>query len=602
MNVFDLFAKISLDTSEYENGLNEASSKSSSFASKIGGGLATAGKMGALAIAAVGTATVAVTKDMISGASEVAVYGDNIDKMSQKMGLTAEAYQEWDAVMQHSGTSMETMKASMKTLANAVETGNDAFEKLGLTQEQLAEMSQQDIFEATIAALQNVEDTTERTYLAGKLLGRGATELGALLNTSAEDTQAMRDRVHELGGVMSDDAVKAAAQFQDNLQDLQTAFSGIKRGIMSDLLPGLNTLMDGFTRLLAGEDGADELIADGFDNLIVSVENGLEKAVSLGEKILPKLIDTVVDHLPDLMQLGLMVIETIGSAIIQNLPELIKSGLDIIVTLADSLIENLPTLIPAIVDIVLEIVDTLTDPDTLVNLIDAALQIILALAEGIINALPKLVEKAPEIIINLVEAIVRAAPMLLQAGIELIVKLIEGIYYMNEQIKGAAKDVFNAIKNTIKDKISEAKQWGKDLIANFVQGIKDMIGKVKDVLVEVGQTVVDFLGFSEPKKGPLSNFHTYSPDMIDLWNKGIEDNAYKLEDQLAKSFDFSEDLVATVNPTAVVNAPAANGATNNNVQGMENVTFVVPVYVGGDKVDEKIINAVDAYNHRSGGR
>lgn len=601
MNVFDLFAKISLDTSEYDNGLNEASSKSSSFASKIGGGLATAGKMGALAIAAVGTATVAVTKDMISGASEVAVYGDNIDKMSQKMGLTAEAYQEWDAVMQHSGTSMETMKASMKTLANAVETGNDAFEKLGLTQEQLAEMSQQDIFEATIAALQNVEDTTERTYLAGKLLGRGATELGALLNTSAEDTQAMRDRVHELGGVMSDDAVKAAAQFQDNLQDLQTAFSGIKRGIMSDLLPGLNTLMDGFTRLLAGEDGANELIADGFDNLIVSVENGLEKAVSLGEKILPKLINTVVDHLPDLMQLGLMVIETIGSAIIQNLPELIKSGLDIIVTLADSLIENLPTLIPAIVDIVLEIVDTLTDPDTLVNLIDAALQIILALADGIINALPKLIEKAPEIIVNLVEAIVRAAPMLLQAGIELIVKLIEGIYYMNEQIKGAAKEVFNAIKNTIKDKISEAKQWGKDLISNFVQGIKDMIGKVKDVLVEVGQTVVDFLGFSEPKKGPLSNFHTYSPDMIDLWNKGIEDNAYKLEDQLTKSFDFSEDLVATVNPTAVVKAPALNGATSN-MQGMENATFVIPVYVGGDKVDEHIINAVDAYNHRSGGR
>jgi hypothetical protein len=57
----------------------------------------------------------------------VASYGDNIDKMSQKMGMSASAYQEWDAVMQHSGTSMETMKSSMKTLANAAETGNDAF-------------------------------------------------------------------------------------------------------------------------------------------------------------------------------------------------------------------------------------------------------------------------------------------------------------------------------------------------------------------------------------------------------------------------------------------------------------------------------------------
>ena len=47
--------------------------------------------------------------------SNVAAYGDNIDKMSQKMGMSAEAYQEWDAVMQHSGTSMEAMKSSISS-------------------------------------------------------------------------------------------------------------------------------------------------------------------------------------------------------------------------------------------------------------------------------------------------------------------------------------------------------------------------------------------------------------------------------------------------------------------------------------------------------
>ena len=109
-------------------------------------------------------------------------------------------------------------------MANAVENGNKAFQRIGLTQEELANMSQEEIFDATIAGLQNVEDETERTYLAGQLLGRGATELGALLNTSAEETQAMKDRVHELGGVMSDEAVKSAAAYQDQLQDMKTAF------------------------------------------------------------------------------------------------------------------------------------------------------------------------------------------------------------------------------------------------------------------------------------------------------------------------------------------------------------------------------------------
>ena len=135
----DVFVKIGADTSGLEDGLN----KTKSMASNIGSALAGA-------TAAVGTAVVAAGSALVKGTADVASYGDNIDKMSQKMGLTAEAYQEWDAVMQHSGTSMESMKASMKTLANAVESGNDAFEKIGLTQEQLATMSQQDIFEATM--------------------------------------------------------------------------------------------------------------------------------------------------------------------------------------------------------------------------------------------------------------------------------------------------------------------------------------------------------------------------------------------------------------------------------------------------------------------
>ena len=220
MDVFDLVAKLTLDSSEYEKGLDDSESKGSSFVK----GIKTAAKGVGIAVAAVTTATAAAGGAFINGAGKVAEYGDNIDKMSQKMGLSAEKYQEWDAILRHSGSSIDSMKASMKTLATAAETNSDAFEKLGISQEQLASMSQEELFEATISGLQNVSDTTERTYLAGKLLGRGATELGALLNTSAEDTEKMRQRVHELGGVMSDEAVKASAKYKDSLQDMTTAF------------------------------------------------------------------------------------------------------------------------------------------------------------------------------------------------------------------------------------------------------------------------------------------------------------------------------------------------------------------------------------------
>ena len=95
--------------------------------SGAGGALGKAGALVAGAAAVGGTAIAAMGSKLVSATGEVASYGDNIDKMSQKMGLSAEAYQEWDAIMQHSGTSIESMQSGMKTLANAVENGNKAY-------------------------------------------------------------------------------------------------------------------------------------------------------------------------------------------------------------------------------------------------------------------------------------------------------------------------------------------------------------------------------------------------------------------------------------------------------------------------------------------
>lgn len=304
MNVLDLVASLSLDRSSYDASLDAAAQEADTFGTKLTSAFQSAIKIGAVAataVAGIGTAFVAST-------AKVAEYGDNIDKMSQKMGLSARAYQEWDAVMQHSGTSIDSMKMGMRTLATAVETGNKAFQKLGLTQEQLSSMSQEQLFETTITALQNVQDETERTYLAGQLLGRGASELGALLNTSAEDTQAMKDRVHELGGVLSDESVKAAARFEDSLQDMQTAMVGTTRKIQAELLPGLADFMDGFSSLLIGEDGAEEKIQQGINNVAASMKRGIKELSRVVKTILPSMVDAITDLIPDMVDAILPVV------------------------------------------------------------------------------------------------------------------------------------------------------------------------------------------------------------------------------------------------------------------------------------------------------
>ena len=380
----------------------EATSAGQKAGLNIAGGIGTALKS-ATGVLAAGTA--AVSGALVKGANDVAQYGDNIDKMSQKMGLSAQSYQEWDAVMQHSGTSMEAMKSSMKTLANAAQTNSKAFEELGISQQDLANMSQEQLFEATISALQNVENETERTYLAGKTLGRGATELGALLNTSAEDTQAMRDRVRELGGVMSDDAVKAAAQFQDNMQDLQTAISGVGRGIISQLLPSFNDILAGFTSLIIGEEGATEKLTTGFQSLFTNLDSIASGLVDTLTQMMPSIIEGIATILPQIIDMAATLIISFAQALVSQmptllttvLPALVTAAVQIVVALGQALIESAPALLDAAV----QLFDMFKNSFQGGDMLSKGSEILQGVLDGITQRLPGLLETGVEIITNL---------------------------------------------------------------------------------------------------------------------------------------------------------------------------------------------------------
>lgn len=552
----------------------------SNFVAGLGKGLALAGA----ATAVVTAATVKSAEAFVSAASDVAEYGDNIDKMSQKMGISSEAYQEWDFVMQHCGTSMDSLKASMKTLASAAETGSEAFEQLGISQEEIANMSQEELFDKTIAALQNVEDETQRTYLAGQLLGRGATELGALLNMSADETEEMRKELHDLGGVMSDEAVKASAEFQDSLQNMQTAAAGLKNNLMSQFLPGMSSVMDGLSKVLSGDSTGLEQITAGIDNVVSQMTEQLPKFLELGMNIVQSLAQAIMDNLPALADAALQLLGSFVSFFLENLPTLIEVALNMLLTIANGIIENLPVIIPALVDVILTIVEKLTDPDTVVKLMEASLQIIIAVAEGLIKALPKLIEKAPIIITNLLEALIRAIPVLLEAAASIIATLGDGIVGGLVTVAQWGADIIDTIKTAIMEKIEEAKTWGKDLIQNFVDGIKGALNLVGDAVKAVAQKIKDFIGFSEPSHGPLSDFHCYAPDMVDLFCEGLEDSKAQLEGTLTSVLQLPENEMQ-VEAAGVGAAP-----------------LPINVYIGQEKLDTIIVNAQSRYNLMSGGR
>lgn len=499
MNLFDLFATINLDSSAYEAGLSDAEKTTESFGSKLGNGLQKASKVAVAAVGAVSAAGVALTTALVKSASDLAAYGDNIDKMSQKLGMTSDAYQEWDAIMQHSGASIESMTSAMKTMASAAETDSDAFKKLGISQEEIASLSQEELFSKVISALQNMEEGTERTYLASKLLGRGATELGALLNTSAEETEAMRQRVHDLGGVMSEDAVKSAAKFQDTLQDMKTAFSGIKRGISADMLPGLTSLMEGFTSLIIGEEGAEEALQSGLDSFATAVQNGLQKIASIGEKILPLLVGSLTENLPTLASFVIDGMQFITETLVENAPLLISSIVSILQMMGQGIAENLPVITESVTTAISEIAVMLSDPEQLAALLGTVLTIMQTMATAIIENVPVLIETAMQVIDNLIAFITENLPVFIDAAIEIMEALAQGLVNAIPELISKAPVIINKLTDALLKLIPKIVSTGVTLISSLVQNLSTIISNIVSKIPTIINSIVNMVTSLVPK-------------------------------------------------------------------------------------------------------
>lgn len=374
--LFETQVKIGISDADFKKGIAAAGTAVKDFA-----------VMGTQAIAN-------FTQSLVSGVSELAQYGDHIDKQSQKMNMSAQAYQEWDAIMQHSGTTIDSMQVSMKTLANAADSENEAFARLGLSMEDVHSMSSEELFSATITALQNVENQTERTAIASDLLGRGATELGALLNTSAEDTELMRQRVHELGGVMTDEAVKASAKFQDSLQDMKTSIGGLTRGIKTEFLPSFTDVMDGLAKIFAGEEGGETLLSKGIANTMTTLSNSVDKIKPVVLKLGQTAFKVIEDNVPRIATRGARLLGKIAVEVIQDLPEILSNAGDVLYNvgseigsqllsvLPDSIGKNVKSIFGSIKDFISNI-DFDKLKETLGNLKDSLEPLLVTIGDGV---------------------------------------------------------------------------------------------------------------------------------------------------------------------------------------------------------------------------
>lgn len=482
--------------------VDKADKETAEFSETLRSGLVAGAKTAVTAVGAVGTAAAAAIAGVVKLSGETAQLGDDIDKNSQKLGMSAKSYQEWSFVMEHSGSDIDKMTTAMKKLAEAATDPSDAvtqaFRKIGISMEDVAGMSQEELFSATITALQGMESGAERTAVANDLLGKSAMDLGALLNTSAEDTEAMRQQVHDLGGVMSDEAVKSAAAYQDSLQNMEVAVNGIKNSIASDFLPAITSVMDGISGVLSGsDDGLDTLLGgvedfvrqigdtaaglqEKFTPIVSTLVEGMGDAIpamlGIGTDILLSLVDGIVKALPGLAKAAVDIVLQLVDGVLKLLPSILGAGVDVLTTLVDGIAKALPKLIPAAVEAVTTLVKGLSD--SLPSIIDAAISLISGLSEGLIAAIPVLLKALPDIIDSLMNGLLGGVPKIINAGITLLTSITKELPKIIETIVEVLPEIVTAIADAIKENMPEIVTAGFDLMTSLLDALPDIIAQV----------------------------------------------------------------------------------------------------------------------------
>lgn len=501
--LFKLAGSIFIDTKEADKSLSKTDDNAQGFAKtlgKVAGGAINVG------LEVVNMAT-SVGGSLLSVAEDSASTADRVDKMSAKIGLSKEAFQEWDYVMSQNGMDISKMQTGLKTLSDQMDKAQNGtasaikiFDDLGVSWQNAdgTMRSTEDVFADAVTALANMDESATRTALAVDAFGKAGTELSPMLNTGAESIEELKDRSHELGLVMSDEAVESGVAFGDIMDDLRNSFSMLGTKLGTALLPVLTTLVSA--------------IVDNMPMIQNMIDSFLPVLMGLFDSMLPPLLDLISSVFPQIAELLMTIYPVVGDIVSGLLPVIIE----VLLAIIPPLMEVVSAVLPLLLDVVNALLPLIM---ALVPLLEPIVGIVLAIIEPLVPFLTSILVPLIETItifissvvpflvegLNAVGAVVgwllgevfeNFAPVIdsVMQVLGGLITFISGVFTADfkkagEGLLGVLKGVINLILGAIETCINTAISSinglvkGALAIANAVPGVNLQVGEIQKVKI-----------------------------------------------------------------------------------------------------------------------
>ena len=458
--------------------------------------IATGAAMAAAFSAAV-TAAKEVGEALVNCTMDAAAYSDELLTQSSVTGLSTEKLQELNYAAELVDTSVDTITGSMTKNLKAMDSAREgtgaaaeAYAKLGVsvTNADGSLRDQEEVYWEVIDALGNVSNETERDALAMDILGKSAKELNPLIEAGSDTMAALADEAHETGYVMSDEMLGAFGEFDDQMQRLNNGTTAAKNALGMVLLPTLGDLagdgtdlLNEFTNAVLDSEGDIDKLGDVIGDMIPKVMDmitkNLPKIIGLISKIVPQLVKALVDNLPQILDAAMQILEVITSTLLapENLSQIISAAINIVMKIAEFIIQNLPLII------------------------NAAIQIIVALIQGITQAIPTLIPTIIEALITIVNTLIDNLPLLLEATMQLVLAVAMAILDNLPEIINALVEVIGAVVEFLlsPEGLGLIVDTGYQLLVGLVTKLPEALTEILSGIGDIVDDILKAFGFEE---------------------------------------------------------------------------------------------------------
>ena len=566
MNLFNLFATISLDPSEYNSGVKDVIKSGDSLASKLKSGLASAGKVAAKGIAAIGTAASGAVVGLLALESSTEEYRVAMGKLNtafEAAGYGAEtAQQAYNAFYGILGDTDTATEAS-QLLAKLADSAEDVSTWTDIAAGVAGTFGDSLPIEGLIEASNETAKVGQVTgVLADALNWAGISEddFNARLSACSSESERNQLIMDTLSGTY-DEASEAfyrnnealvesrnnQAQLDATLATLGQTVSNVKNRLLSEFLPAISNVATAFSGMLSGTAGADQQFSTAVQGLVNVAVSKLPEFLNMGVQILSSLASGIVQSIPTLVAAVPQIVAEIGAALTELLPQVLDMGVQLLDQFTSGIETGLPDMVSRIPEIITQFLSYITEQ--LPTVLDKGAELLNNLVNGILGAIPEMTAALPEIITAFVQFITDNLPTIIESGINILLNLVSGIIGAIPDLVASIPQIISAITTGIARALPKIIQSGVSLLQKFIEGILSNIPALVAALPQIISAIVEGIG------ALIGGIVDVGKSIVEgIW-KGIQEMAGWIYDKVTGFFsgivDGVKDFLGIHSPSTV---------------------------------------------------